>query len=298
MKMRRKHLFGGFLLALGALSAAWANYQKVDLIDTDSTEVKEKPPVTWKKSVIGAVTFTQTGFTNWAKGGENTITWNSRLDGKFRRNDGKWDYNIQGTLQFSQAKQEGKNVRNVVDRIDLDASLACRTNKYVNPEFGVGILTQFATGYDYKKDPPLAKSNFWDPVYLTQSLGAVVKVNSILRTRLGVGLKQTITRNFNQYSDNPATEKVEKFKFENGIDLNSNLDSKISTKVKVTSKLVLFSAFEHLTVIDVDWDTYFTAHLNKYLIVSLNVILKYDRDVLDKMQMRELASVGLTYNFM
>ena len=263
---------------------------------TEALKDSSKKAVAWVKKLSGSINLTQTGYSNWAKGGENTIAWSTRVDGDAKRYGPKWSWQFTGILLFGQTKQEGESIRNTLDKIDIDGTISCKTNRYVNPYMSVGVLSQFAKGYDFSKDPPELKSNFWDPAYLTQSLGARVQFK-VVNSNLGLGFKQTIARRFTQYSDDPETEKVEKLKLETGLTSKTQVDAKFNTVLTLKSKLELFSAFDDLDAVDLNLDMLLTAKLNKYVVVSLNLLLNYDKDVLRKLQFKEITSVGLSYSF-
>lgn len=44
--------------------------------------------------------------------------------------------------------------------------------------------------------------------------------------------------------------------------------------------------------IDMDWDTLFTAKIKSHIVVTLNVLLTYDRNLIDKLQFRETTPPG------
>ncbi len=67
--------------------------------------------------------------------------------------------------------------------------------------------------------------------------------------------------------------------------------------LSLKSKLELFSAFDDLDAVDLNCDVLLTAKLNKYVVVSLNMLFNYDKDVLRKLQFKEVTSVGLSYSF-
>ena len=46
-----------------------------------------------------------------------------------------------------------------------------------------------------------------------------------------------------------------------------------------------------------NWDTKVSANLTKYIVITINIFLLYDKDVLDKIQVREFAGIGLKYQF-
>ena len=295
-----RRLMAAVLLIITLGGSAWVRAgsqapEEEKTVTTVKDSLKAEP--VWKAKLAGSANLTQTGYSNWAKGGENTIAWSVRLDGDATRTGKKWSWHFTNITLFGQTKQEDEPIRNTLDKVDADATVSCKTNKYVNPFFSVGLLTQLAKGYDYKKTPAELKSDFWDPAYLTLSAGAKIQIKKIMNSQLGMGFKETMTREFTQYSDNPKTEKKENYKFETGITSKTHVNAKLSSVFSIRTKLELFSSFEALDIVDMNWDTLITAKLNKYIIITLNVLLNYDKDVLDKLQFKEITAVGLSYTF-
>jgi len=286
------------LMTLGASAWLRAGSQAPEeekTVTTVKDSLKAEPA--WKGKLAGSANLTQTSYSNWAKGGENTIAWSIRIDGDATHTGKKWSWHFTNITLFGQTKQEAEPIRNTLDKVDMDGTVSCKINKYVNPFFSVGILTQLARGYDYKKTPAELKSDFWDPAYVTQSIGARIQIKKAVNSQLGMGFKETMTRDLIQYSDDPKTEKTERFKFETGITSKTHINAKLSSIFSVRSKLELFSSFEALDIVDMNWDTLLTAKLNKYIIVTLNVLLNYDKDVLNKLQFKEITALGLSYTF-
>jgi len=258
---------------------------------------KEEKKDKWRKKFNTSVSLTQSAYSNWEKGGENSIAWTIRIDGEVGKACHNLEWLFTSLMIFGQVKAEKENPKTTIDKIDIDGTISWKLGPYVNPYLGAGVLTQFTTGYDYKASPPNPKSKFWDPAYLTQSLGARVKVKNIMNSELGVGLKQTFTNKYNKYADNPQTDVIEKYKFETGITSKTRLNAKFVERLKMLLKLELFSSFENIDVVDMRWDTLISAAVNKYIVVTLNVQVNYDKDVLDKAQIKEIAGLGITYNF-
>ncbi len=260
----------------------------------DTSAVRKIP---WNRMLVAGINLTQTAFDNWAKGGQNSFAWSVRLDAEFNRQKEHWGWNLTNNMLYGQSQQQGEKARSTMDKIDMNVVLTSRKIQFLNPYCSLGLLTQFATGYDYRKTPFEPKSDFFDPAYITQGLGAKVSYKNILDSHLGLGFKETVTWKYNQYSDDPGTEKKEKFKFETGIESRSHLNANLIKNINIRSKLDLFSSFEHLNIIDVIWDTQLVARLNQYVVVTLNLLMNYDKDVIDKVQIKEMMAIGLTYKF-
>lgn len=259
---------------------------------TDTTDVKIK----WNHKLTLGINLNQIAYSHWEKGGDNSIAWNVRLDGESRRHGVEWEWLFTNIMAFGQMKQQNTDTRTIVDKLDLDGAVIWKLGSAVNPYFGMGLLTQFSKGYDYARTPPVAKSHFWDPGYLTQSAGARIRIKDIFNSHLGIGFKETMTDNYRQYSDNPDTEKIEEFRFETGIESKTKLNANISQSLNIRIKLEMFSSFENIRIIDLRWDSLFTAKITKFVVATLNVQLNYDKDVIDKIQIKELFGLGFSYN--
>lgn len=240
----------------------------------------------------------QVSYTNWAAGGENSLSYSSFINNGIIKNTKLYNMQIQGKFAFGQTKIGHEHVRNSLDKIEIEASGTLKKQKFLNPFVSFQLLTQFTTGYDYSKSPPVAKSGFWDPAFLTQSMGSGVKFTDYLSTRMGLALKETFTRLYPRYSDNPKTKNVvEHLRVEKGINSQTNLKLQFNKNVNMVSKLQLFYNMRRLK--DVDWrfESQINSKLARYFSVNFNLYLMYDRDITTQTQIKQALSMGFTYNF-
>ena len=252
-----------------------------------------------KKRFVSSLNVSQVQYEDWAAGGENALSYVVTLDGRVERNNSHCNWDISGKFVFGQTKQQGTEIRNSVDRIESDVAMTYKLSNGINPFVGMGLDTQFTTGYDYRQKPKLAKSDFADPLYLNQSVGASYKYGSKFSTRLGFAFKETITQNHRIYSDNPKTPDIKEWKkVKTGIQSQTRLSCKIGQNLSFESKLRCFSTFEHIDVVDVKWDHSWTAKVAKYVSVNLNILVIYDKDVTLQTQIKESLAIGLTYTFL
>ena len=132
-----------------------------------------------------------------------------------------------------------------------------------------------------------------DPGYATQSAGIGYQPNTYIKTRFGVAAKETFTNNFaTRYGAGRKT------RMEYGAESVTDATYKLDENILFTSKLEMFSNFKALNEVDVNWDNMFTSKISKYISVSFNVKLFYDRDISKMRQLRETLAVGLTYAFL
>ncbi len=254
---------------------------------------KEKPKLGWHKEAVGILNFTQNNFDNWSQGGENSLSWQMDFNGKFNYEQEKYSWANGIKLSYGKTKVGDAEAKKSADEIKLESVYTYKMNIYVNPYVAVTGLTQFTDGYAYTDSSKTVISSFMDPGYFTQSAGLGYQPTTYLKTRLGAALKETMADKF------AATySKGEKTRVEAGAESVTDVNLKVAENILYTSKLELFSNLKGFNEIDVNWDNMFTSKISKYIGVSFNVKLFYDRDISPKRQLKETLAVGITYSFL
>ncbi len=262
--------------------------------DADSTANKYG----WKKEMAVGVNLTQTSFDNYVQGGENTLAWQLNYNFKFENDQEHFNWVNSGKLNYGMNKVNDDEMKKSIDEIKLESVYKYKLGIAVDPFVAATGETQFAPGYNYKVEPKVQISDLIDPIYFRESMGFGFKPNSSIGTRLGASLKQTITNDYSvPFADDPATAKIEKNRFEYGMESVTDLDINITKTSKLTSKLELFSNLVAFDEIDVNWDTVLTAKVSQYVNMNFNVKMIYDKDVSKKRQLKQALAVGLSYSF-
>jgi len=252
----------------------------------------------WQKQIIAGFIINQVSYSNWVKGGENAVSWSANVDMRFEKDDTKVNWSTAGKFAFGQTKQQNLELRKSIDKIDISSDYIYKYKKDLNPFFGGSILTQFATGYDYKKTPKIAKSNFFDPVYIQQSAGAGFLFNSYLKTKIGVALREIVSKSYAMwgYTDNPDTPNIEKYKIEKGITSITTFYKEIKENLLIDSKLEMFSKLDGIRNVDIKFENTITARVVKYIAVTFEMLLYYDSDISKIIQTKQTLGMGLTFN--
>ncbi len=251
-----------------------------------------------KKKLEVRLAASQVSYSNWAAGGDAALSYAAYINSSLVNNTKLYNVTLRGKFAFGQTKIGGTRVRNSLDRIEVESSTTIKKKKYLNPFASVQLLTQFTRGYDYSKNPPVARSGFWDPAYITQSAGSGIRFNENVYIRMGLALKETFTKLYPAYSDNPRTkDKVEHFKLEKGLNSQTQFKFIPNKSLRFLSKIQLFYNLRRFKDIDVRWESQVTSKLAKYFSVNLNVYMIYDNDVTSKAQIKQTLSMGFTYNF-
>jgi len=258
-------------------------------------DTAKKPVYGWKKSLVAGLNLTQVSFKDWQQGGEDALAWTATLDGKAEDDQPKTNWATSYKFAYGQTKLGDEGIRKTDDKIDLETVLTYKLGSIINPYVAATLKTQFAEGFDYTTEPKTAVSTFFDPAFLTQSVGFGYQPVPQVKTRLGLALREIITSDFTGYADDPATLAIEKTKTEGGMESVTNVDWKLAANLLLTAKLEMFAAFKHFDEVIVRSDNTLAAKVSKYVTVNLNVQLINEKRVTPRTQVKETIAIGLSY---
>lgn len=250
----------------------------------------------WGYSGVAGLNISQIALENWTQGGDNALAFT--LLGNFGAKyvDSPWTFNNSLKLAFGRTKLGKDEFRTNDNELFLESILSYSFGWAVDPYFSNTVRTVISKGFNYKVVPALQTSQFFDPGYITQSIGFIYHKIPNITTRLGIGFQETITNKFPNYSDDPSTTpEIEKFKLDTGIESVTDGSFKLDDNVLYNSQLRLFSKFKELDVWDVRWDNLITAQISKYFNVNFNVLVIYEKKQSLKTQLKEALQLGITY---
>ncbi len=252
---------------------------------------------TWKRGGIVGFNFTQTSFTNWATGGENSIAGQAIFSTfvNYRKGITSWDNNLDLMMGVI---QQGKNeeVRKTDDKIDF-------TSKYGRYAFGkvwyysalLGFKTQFLPGYQYMGDTArLLISDFMSPAYLMLAAGLDYKPHPKFSVLFAPLTGRTTFVLNQQLADQGAfgvEEAVydtagnklrdgENVRHEFGGYIRAQFKGDIMPNVNLTGRLEFFSNYlDRPGNIDINGEILLMMKVNKYISATLNMQAIYDNDI-------------------
>lgn len=251
----------------------------------------------WNPSGVTGLNLSQVAFSNWSQGGENALAFS--LFGNFGAIyfDKPWRLDNNLKLTFGRTKLGDNDYRTTDNEFYLENVLSYDLGWAVSPYISNTVRTVLANGFQYDADTSYQITAFFDPGYVTQSIGFTYNKSENIKTRLGLAFQETFTNKFKKYSDDPETpNEIEDFKFETGIESVTEGQIELAQNLLAQSKLRLFTRFDALDVWDVYWDNTIIAKINKYVNVNLNVLLIYEKSQSPKTQVKEALQLGLTYN--
>ncbi len=279
MKNKLLVLASIFLFGCGALFA-----QK------DTTKVTG-----WIPKAIAGLNVSQIALSNWTQGGENSLTWTATGNLGYNYKSSTWNFSNNLKLDYGRTKLGGQGFRTNDNEFYLENVLSRKLGWVVDPYFSNIITTTLGPGFDYSGTQAVEIANFFDPGYVTQSLGFEYDKLYGFKTRLGLATQEIFTNHNRQYTDDPTTAKVEAFKFETGFQSVTSGKVQIAENLLLNSSLTLFTRFNHLDVWDVRWDNSLVAKINSWLNVNFGFLLIYQKDQSLRTQMKQTLQLGVVY---
>ena len=257
----------------------------------------------WTNGIVGTLSMTQAAFDNWQQGGDNSLAWQMLLNAGSTYLNPLWKWQNTGRFNLGFNKIGDQGTRKSIDEIKLESALIRLMSKYLNPYVAFQFRTQFAAGFQYDADQNSTKvSKFMDPGYFTESAGVGYASQQDPRinfeSRVGAALKQTVTNDFPAYSDDPETAQIEKVRHDIGVSWVSKVGAKPHQNIALASQLDVFHNFKGVARTDVFWENLITMTVTKYINVTFNFDVLYDKNVSDRRQIRQQLAVGFTYTFL
>lgn len=281
----------------------------------------------WKIAGIVSVNVQQVSLTNWAAGGNSSISLSGLLNISATYTKGKlvWDNNLQlgyGAIKQGSNKKWWKND----DKIQITSKVGHKLSKHWYLSGLVDFRTQFADGYNYPNDSVYI-SRFMAPGYGLASIGFDYKANDHFSAFLS-----PVTGKFTFVNDDKlasvgafgvqkdiidptdSTKLIQRHKThreEFGAYVKMQYQTKVMENITFQTVLELFSNYFHNPQnVDVNWTTLTTFKVNKFISATLSTQLIYDDDIKvlrtagdnkgttgPDVQFKQVLGVGFSYKF-
>jgi len=260
------------------------------------------------------LTFNQITLTNWAQGGENSISGIGQVDVSLDYEKGKntWSNTLAlgyGTIRTSEEWRKNE------DKIDFASKYGHRAKEDLFYTGLVQFKSQFTEGFNYPDDTTVI-ANFMAPATLLASAGMDYKPWAFLSVYLSPATSKTTFILDDQVDETTyGLDAGETVRFEFGAYLKAKFQKELFKNVSLKSKLELFNNYTdedkgNRKNIDVDWQTTINLKVNDYISANLFTHLIYDHDIdvpktddegnkyLGKgTQFKEVFGAGFSYKF-
>lgn len=282
----------------------------------------------WQVGGVISINGQQVSLTNWAAGGNNSISVGGLVNvfAKYKKGKTTWDNNLElgyGVIKQGDNKQWWKND----DKIQFSSKFGRQIKKSWYATALGDFRTQFTDGYNYPNDS-IYISRFMAPGYALAALGFDYKpndnfsafiapvtgkftfVNDATLAQAGAfGVDKEIS-----YTDSTGKHVTQKYKThreEFGAYLKVQYQTKVMENITFQTVLELFSNYlNNPQNVDVNWSTLTTFKVNKFISATLATQLIYDDDIKvlrntgdqkgtvgPDIQFKQVLGVGFTYKF-
>lgn len=263
----------------------------------------------WSHNGLAGFNLSQTAFTNWSAGGENTVADNIYFNGSLNYKKDKLSWTNDLSANYGQNFTDNTGWRKSIDNLNFASKLGHQITETVYYAALLDFKSQLADGYKYTDDDKTLVSKFLTPSYLNLSVGIDYKPNSHIAVYYSpVAGKLTMVTD-TLLSEAYGIDAGKKVKPQLGSIFKVNVDyTFFEDKVTLKSVLDLFTAYDDsFGKIDVNWDVLIGYNLTKLLTLTFQSTLKYDDDIKTadsdgnirgaKVQFKEMLGLGISYKF-
>lgn len=269
----------------------------------------------WKNTLDLGLNLTQNSYSDsWVGGEVGSVAWVANANGVFEKQvSPKFNFKNTSKLQFGQTHTQDEATKNwkkptkSADKIDIENLGRFTLGAFVDPYAAFRIETQF---YDASYE---LKKRALNPLLLTESAGVARKLYSFEKnevlTRLGFSIRELINR---VIVDSVAKTTESQTSNDGGIESVTDVRYTLAGNVGYIGKLSLFKALyfskkddfkgtpaeDYWKAVDVNFENTFSVAVAKYIAVTLNAQLLYDKQIDLRGRFKETLALGLTYKFM
>jgi hypothetical protein len=287
---------------------------------------QHKADTSWKGGGVASLMFNQIALSNWAAGGQNSIsgTIMVSLFANYHKNKLQWDNTLD--MAYGLSKQGNLGIIKSDDKIDFSSKYGQYAFKHWYYTALLNFKTQFAQGFNYPNDSVMI-SDFMAPAYLTIALGMDYKpadyfslfiapvtgkitfVNNQTLANLGAfGVDKAVI----DETTGDVITPGKKVRSEFGGYLKAAFKKDIMKNVTLGLKLDMFSNYlKKPQNIVINGEMIFAAKINKYISATLTTNVIYDDAIKirfydsdgnlthegPRTQLKEVFGLGFSYKF-
>ena len=264
-----------------------------------------KKPTFWTNSLLSQLNFSQTSLTNWAAGGNSSVSLGGYIDAKanYAKNDLIFQNRFQAGYGF--LKTFGDIMKKTDDRLFLDSNFGYKATDRLYMSASFGVKTQWAKGFKYSAKDTVLVSQFAAPLNTTLALGMDYNPWPWLSVTFAPLTGGLVVVTVPELRENYGNRPDEKVRVEFGAQLKMKMDKEVFKNVKVDTELILFSDYLNKPQnIKVFWDLSVSMQINKFMSANIRTNLIYDDNIkiadkygnkAPRVQFREVLSIGFSY---
>jgi hypothetical protein len=266
----------------------------------------------WKSKYESAIGYSQTTFTNWAKGGENSTSVKAMINifEDYSYKKFTWN-NYLGAAYMVQNQKSFTSWRKADDKLNIFTKAGLYAWKHWDYTGLLEFKSQFAKGFNYPNDS-VYTSKFMAPAYFQLAIGLSYKPVDYFSVLLSpIGARLTVV-NDTSLSNHGAfgVKQGDKSLLQAGASVNAIFKKDLVKNVSLLSKLDLFTDYLNNPQVIINWENNLLLKVNKFISVNLATMFIHDNNIpyIDpndptktphgaKPQFMETLTVGFAYSF-
>ncbi len=278
------------------------------LIQISMFSQETKKDSLWHKGGVSTLSFSQASLSNWAAGGENSISFTAFLNlyANYKNGNTIWENKID--MAYGLQKQGETSAAKSEDKLEFSSTYGQKAFKNFYYTTTLSFKSQFTNGYRNPEDTEVI-SSFLAPAYIMLSANLDYKPNDFFTIGFSplTGRVTLVNDDLLSQAGAYGVDPGKKARFEFGTSLNMNFNKEIVKNVNFKTNLMMFSNYlDHPENIDINWDVFITMKINDFLSANISTNLIYDDDIkiTDKngsigprTQFKEVLGIGFTYKF-
>ncbi|MFN9301875.1 MAG: DUF3078 domain-containing protein [Candidatus Kapaibacterium sp.] len=263
----------------------------------------------WTKGGNLGANFSQVSLSNWAGGGNSTVSVTGLTNFFLNYKDANSLWNNSLELGYGLTKLEGQDFRKSDDRIILISQYGHKANEQLTYSGLLDFRTQFTKGFKYGADgSETFISNFLAPGFVTLSAGLTYRPSDWFEIMAAPVSNRLVLVMDDTLSQQGAfgVDKGKNIRSDLGVNFNMFLKKEIVQNVTFQTRLNVFAPYRTITTAVVTWETLLNLKVNDYITASFATDLLYDEKIAIKRddgtvgpstQFRSVLAIGLGYKF-
>lgn len=288
----------------------------------DSLLIEETPKeIFWETGGNYNLNIQQVTLSNWAAGGSSNLALNSGLSfyANYKKDKKVWETQMNINMGFNRQGDRSYTTRKTNDIINFVSNYGRELSKIYYLSTQINFRTQVLPGYKYKRasngdgETREQISDFLSPGYLQSSTGINYRRTYENKSKVSMILSPFTGRFTIVMNDSLSQAGAfgvtpgENVRAEAGISLNTTItDFKIMDNVTWKAGLNLFSNYERLGNMVVNFNSIIQLKVNKFISTRIETEIIYDEEVFIKqddgtskqaVQLQNLINFGISLDF-
>jgi len=269
----------------------------------------------WATSGKVALNFSQVGLSNWSGGGDPSMAFNGIFNYifKFEKDPHLWENMLDAGYGAQRIGGKEEPFKKSDDKFVYTSRYGYKIKGKWYASAMSDFRTQFYKGFSYDNDTSIFISTFMAPAYWKLGLGITFSHKFSDEESFSFTFSPLSGRTTFVLDDELSAQGAfgvdpgQKTKFHAGMDLTLAFNKELVKNVTLTTTLGLFSRYEDLAVVDVNWDMAIWFKINEFLSANISTQLIYNQDIAfinpdgssygSAVQFKEVLGIGIAYSF-